>query len=364
MTKYSGLTKLSVVIGGGNSGTYTYQPPAPSTSFNDKHPWLRLGAAFVPGVSTVWDLKDMVGNFGNGNIIGGIGNLGMAIAGLVPGATALTGAARLGRAGAIARSAMAAGKAVTPAAMGVARNPYILKAHTYVNKALGRTAPSPYANYPKWLLNSAPVRAITEPRAQALEGMKKYVGWAGKPAVAVPALAAGIGAPFLENTEADTDPMPGGMKTSASAGGTGHGYGLDSSDILSLRVKMSHCDKVAHCDKMSQDSGFGTSYKAPGMVSLGDIYDAIERDRSLTYMERQQLVQAIQSATSGVSESAKVSSLMSGALGAILGQLVAKYFGGGVVGRALGAALGFGAGRSMYGVLTKKDPMPGYRVLG
>lgn len=362
MTKYAGLLKLAVVIGSPNSGTHTYQPPPPS--FSQKHPWLRLGAAFVPGVATAWDLKDMVSNFGKGNIWGGIGSLGMAVAGLIPGATALTGAARLGRTGIAARRLMAAGKAVTPAALGVARNPYVLKAHTYVNRALGRAAPSQYAHYPKWLLNSAPVKAITAPRAQAMEGMQKYVGWAAKPAVAYPALAAGIGAPFLESdADAGVD-MVGDMKAGESVGVSGSGYGLESRDILSLRVKMSHCDKIAHCDKMAQDSNFGRNYKAPTLVSLGDIYDAIEGDRSMTYMERQTLVKAIKEAVGGTSESAKVSSLMSGAVGAILGQLVAKYFGGGVVGRALGAALGFGAGRSVYGALTKKDPMPGYRVLG
>jgi FtsH-binding integral membrane protein len=114
---------------------------------------------------------------------------------------------------------------------------------------------------------------------------------------------------------------------------------------------------------MSQDSGFGVAYKAPNMVSLGDIYDAIEGDRSMTSIERQLLVKAIKDATGNASESSRVSSLMSGAVGAILGQLVAKYFGGGVIGRALGAALGFGAGRSLYGAMTKKDPLPGYRVL-
>ena len=99
--------------------------------------------------------------------------------------------------------------------------------------------------------------------------------------------------------------------------------------------------------------------------TLYDLYLAIQRDASISQMERQQLLEQVKGVTGFAPSSTPLSALMSRGLGGIIGYLIAKYFGMSMPGRVIGSALGYGIGRLIYDQFNKpKEPFPGWKMLG
>lgn len=103
-SKYTAMTGLSGVVGTTKSAN-AYE------RWKERNP-LSIAGYFVPGVGSAMMAGDAMGNFGRGQWLRGIGNLGIAAGMLIPGAGALAGLAKGTRGFKALRQASAATKAM------------------------------------------------------------------------------------------------------------------------------------------------------------------------------------------------------------------------------------------------------------
>jgi len=109
-----------------------------------------------------------------------------------------------------------------------------------------------------------------------------------------------------------------------------------------------------------------TFLSSPGMAgkTLYDLFLEIQRDVSISQMERAQLMEQIKGVTGNAPASTPLTVLMARGLGGVVGNLLARYFGMGTGAQLVSTALGFGLGRKIYDQFNKpKEPFPGWKLL-
>ena len=79
--------------------------------------------------------------------------------------------------------------------------------------------------------------------------------------------------------------------------------------------------------------------------TVQDLIEEINRDFSISFLQKQDLIEAI---LSKASRHSPLASFASGVVGGVIGNLITKYFGMGVIGRSVSTVAGFGIGKAIY----------------
>ena len=101
-------------------------------------------------------------------------------------------------------------------------------------------------------------------------------------------------------------------------------------------------------------------YKAAQVTTLGDLVNAIHRDRGLTETEKSLLLSQVKAQAGFASNSTPLRSL-AGIGGGILGYLVSKYFGANALTRGISAIGGALLGNTLFGNKQDTDGYIGYK---
>ena len=116
--------------------------------------------------------------------------------------------------------------------------------------------------------------------------------------------------------------------------------------------------------KRAQDYSAFSSPALQGRT-LGDLFQAIRQDTTMSHARRAQVINQLKGVTGFMGPNTPLSALLHRGLGGIIGWLISKYFGMSPVGQIISTMAGFGIGRAIHKQLNKpKPPYPGWKLIG